>query len=179
MPFYESDCPPTAVCAPSPPWQSATLTRRLKEPSNREWSFPLVDSRAPVRIRGGGLTIGCRGCGALHASGWMKVLRAGPAPLTLVSLDSAKHRCPPLQCSELTSGPAGVNKLRSDGLPQVTQFAFGLRHPHFSNEPVPPRRAGQVALPARWHYSYPADEVLTEEAAWHTTGRRRRNWCSR
>jgi hypothetical protein len=36
--------------------------------------------------RGRGLTIGCSGCGALHASERMKVLRAGPAPLTLVSL---------------------------------------------------------------------------------------------
>jgi hypothetical protein len=35
------------------------------------------------------LTIGCRGCGALHAFGWMEVLRVGPAPLTLVSLGAA------------------------------------------------------------------------------------------
>ena len=35
---------------------------------------------------GGGLTIGCRGCGALHTFGRRKVLRGGPAPLTLVSL---------------------------------------------------------------------------------------------
>jgi hypothetical protein len=33
-----------------------------------------------------GLTIGCRGCGALHAFSWRTVLRGGPAPLTLVSL---------------------------------------------------------------------------------------------
>ena len=30
-----------------------------------------------------GLTIGCRGCGALHAFERIQVLRAGPAPLTL------------------------------------------------------------------------------------------------
>jgi hypothetical protein len=33
-----------------------------------------------------GLTIGCSGCGAWHVFWRMKVLRAGPAPLTLVSL---------------------------------------------------------------------------------------------
>jgi hypothetical protein len=42
--------------------------------------------------RTGGLTIVCRGCGVGHAFGAMKVLRAGPAPLTLVSLGRwAKH----------------------------------------------------------------------------------------
>ena len=53
----------------------------------------------PVRSYGAGwgspstsrLTIGCRGCGALHAFGGTRVLRAGPAPLTLVSL-AASHQ---------------------------------------------------------------------------------------
>jgi hypothetical protein len=36
-----------------------------------------------------GLTIGCSGCGALHTLGAMKVLRVGPAPLTLASLGAA------------------------------------------------------------------------------------------
>jgi hypothetical protein len=43
-------------------------------------------SSTTVSSRRCGLTIGCRGCGALHAFGWMEVLRVGPAPLTLVSL---------------------------------------------------------------------------------------------
>jgi hypothetical protein len=34
----------------------------------------------------GGLTIGCRGCGALHTFGRRTGLRGGPASLTLVSL---------------------------------------------------------------------------------------------
>ena len=42
------------------------------------------DTESPVQ--GAGLTIGCRGCGAGHAFDWMKALRGGPAPLTLVSL---------------------------------------------------------------------------------------------
>jgi hypothetical protein len=37
----------------------------------------------PPSGRGCGLTIGCRGCGAVDVFGRRKVLRAGPAPLTL------------------------------------------------------------------------------------------------
>jgi hypothetical protein len=40
----------------------------------------------PIRGSPRGLTIGCRGCGALHAFVRRTALRAGPAPLTLVSL---------------------------------------------------------------------------------------------
>ena len=41
----------------------------------------------PARAKSSrGLTIGCRGCGAGHVFGRTPGLRAGPAPLTLVSL---------------------------------------------------------------------------------------------
>jgi hypothetical protein len=40
---------------------------------------------------GAGLTIDVQGMRALHAFGGMKVLRAGPAPLTLVSSASDPH----------------------------------------------------------------------------------------
>jgi hypothetical protein len=39
-----------------------------------------------------GLTIGCRGCGALHAFSWRTALRAGPAPLTLASLGACRFK---------------------------------------------------------------------------------------
>ena len=45
-----------------------------------------------------GLTIGCRGCGAVHAFSQTKVLRGGPAPLTLGSFyeSDCQGRSPPL-----------------------------------------------------------------------------------
>jgi hypothetical protein len=43
---------------------------------------------------GRGLTIGCSGCGAGHVFGRRKVLRAGPAPLTLVSLGCTNRTIP-------------------------------------------------------------------------------------
>ena len=48
-------------------------------------------SRHAKRVLTGscGLTIGCRGCGGLHGFIRRKVLRGGPAPLTLVSLGAA------------------------------------------------------------------------------------------
>jgi hypothetical protein len=57
---------------------------------SRRAALPYSDR--PVAA-GGRLTIGCRGCGALHDFGWMKVLCAGPAPLILAALGRwAKHR---------------------------------------------------------------------------------------
>jgi hypothetical protein len=59
-------------------WQQDTLTASA--------------DHAPNKHAGCGLTIGCRGCGAGHVFGRRIVLRAGPAPLTLVSLGAA-GRC--------------------------------------------------------------------------------------
>ena len=42
---------------------------------------------------GRGLTIGCRGGGALHAFGRRRGLRAGPAPLTLGALGGLVWLC--------------------------------------------------------------------------------------
>ena len=47
---------------------------------------PAPCSGAAPSLAVGRLTIGCSGCGALHALGGMKVLRVGPAPLTLEAL---------------------------------------------------------------------------------------------
>jgi hypothetical protein len=49
------------------------------------------------RETGSGLTIGCRGCAALHAVSRTIVLRAGPEPLTLVSLGRKVSRCVPTE----------------------------------------------------------------------------------
>jgi hypothetical protein len=64
-----------------PPWAAARQSWSGNAPT-----IACTVRRPQVRASPERLTIGCRGCGALHGFELPQVLRAGPAPLTLVSL---------------------------------------------------------------------------------------------